>query len=863
LKSNVLKSSFIIFFVAAILFPPTAVTPPPWVTPILHQEENVAPPITPVLLHVNSVKYVIIVGDPSWADAVMPLARWKTLKGIPSKVYTVTSIYANFSGEDNATKIRNFIKAMYDAEGIQWVLLVGDIDKIPIRYFTVGSSLIPSDYYYAALNGSFDKDGDGRYGEPGEIDWVPEVYVGRIPASSKTEVEIIINKTLMYEQHIKDYAGPWMNTVLLVGGEIDPQRDIQGWRAKHTILQVFPQAKVNLLAYDSRRDIANLTEFSFIQCVNEGVAILNLCSHGSSTSLFATQNGVAYYTSTKADSLLNAPRLPLAYISACSGAMVDAPGDSVGESLLKAPAGGAIAVVGPTRTSFGGDSVSDASDTFLDFTFFKNFFTASEPFAHRPGYALYKAREEYYETYRGLIEGNATFRQEFLEYILLGDPELSVYLGEPRFLQVSATGLTPGKIASLRVLDENGNPVASALTAIQGINYYHVYLTDEEGEVRFPCPERGNYTLTITKAGYLPTQLSLEVGTPINILVDEYHQKGSSRYMSFWNSTASLRASLSQSLFLFHVLNSQITYETLKDVDILIIYYPSEDYSQKEIEAIRGFVRNGGSLLIIGEENSTLADDANKIAQIFNVRFTGGPLKAGLPPSQDIVATCPPTPQTFKVKKVLVRGAGTVEGGFPLIQVQATLNGTSDIFTIASSITWERGRVVFISDLDLWKNKTVFEEGNLQLFKSLCEWLAKDLSPIAFNIVTPEKIKHGSLLKIQVTADSPYDIINLTVTAITPQKILKNSTAAPSVTLSVDTAMLEDSAIQIYATASSSNGKTAISDVITITVARHPTQLNFSIVIIKGTRSPIIVSVAVLMLGIIVLAYQSRKTRKR
>ena len=48
-----------------------------------------------------------------------------------------------------------------------------------------------------------------------EIDWIPEVYVGRFPASNATELEIMVNKTIKYESD--PFIGEWMNRMLLAG----------------------------------------------------------------------------------------------------------------------------------------------------------------------------------------------------------------------------------------------------------------------------------------------------------------------------------------------------------------------------------------------------------------------------------------------------------------------------------------------------------------------------------------------------------------------------------------------------------------------------------------------------------------------
>ena len=77
---------------------------------------------------------------------------------------------------------------------------------IPHRGFTsLDDDDIPADMYYACLDGTFDYNANGIYGEPydglggGEVDLFAEVYVGRACVDSQTEVNNFVKKTLAYQ----------------------------------------------------------------------------------------------------------------------------------------------------------------------------------------------------------------------------------------------------------------------------------------------------------------------------------------------------------------------------------------------------------------------------------------------------------------------------------------------------------------------------------------------------------------------------------------------------------------------------------------------------------------------------------------
>ncbi|MFX0011202.1 MAG: C25 family cysteine peptidase, partial [Candidatus Hermodarchaeota archaeon] len=185
----------------------------------------------------QKVEMLIVINDSSYLDAVTPLVEWKNYKGVKT---IVLYNYSNYEGRDKAEKIRNMIKSYYESDNLKWVLLAGDAEEnlIPIRevfnpdtaeiegeseYSNWDEYYKPTDFYYADLTGSWDDNNNGKFGESAtksgnndEISWIPEVYVGRLPADNPSELSFMINKSLDYEKAV--YAGTWMNRMLLAGG---------------------------------------------------------------------------------------------------------------------------------------------------------------------------------------------------------------------------------------------------------------------------------------------------------------------------------------------------------------------------------------------------------------------------------------------------------------------------------------------------------------------------------------------------------------------------------------------------------------------------------------------------------------------
>ncbi len=142
----------------------------------------------------------IIITSSDLASSFQPLADWKTQKGVYSLIVTTEDIYSNYSGYDNAEKIRNYLKDVYVNFGSSYVLLGGDIDIVPTRFTPIGSDIFETNFYYATVQGNWNADRDTIFGE--NLDYpclLPVFYVGRAPIHNTEEVAHFINKIKKYE----------------------------------------------------------------------------------------------------------------------------------------------------------------------------------------------------------------------------------------------------------------------------------------------------------------------------------------------------------------------------------------------------------------------------------------------------------------------------------------------------------------------------------------------------------------------------------------------------------------------------------------------------------------------------------------
>jgi len=144
----------------------------------------------------------VIVCDPTHSTAWQTYADFKNRMGMMTEILTTDVIYSTYEGIDNADKVRNALIDYYNS-GLEYVLLGGDVSYVPYRGFfaTAGGEEdinIPSDLYFAALDGNWNTDEDNFWGEPSEADLYQELSVGRASITNAAMVYTWIAKQMAY-----------------------------------------------------------------------------------------------------------------------------------------------------------------------------------------------------------------------------------------------------------------------------------------------------------------------------------------------------------------------------------------------------------------------------------------------------------------------------------------------------------------------------------------------------------------------------------------------------------------------------------------------------------------------------------------
>ena len=477
--------------------------------------------------------YLIITSE-ELRNSFFPLIEWKTQKGLRAKIVTTDSIMNSCSGRDLQEKTRNFLIQSYP-DGLLWILLGGDGDIVPFRYayHANTSSPIPiidqqiCDLYYADLDGDWDKDGDGVYGEPTDDspDLYPELFVGRAPVKTPEEADVFVQKIINYEKNPGSGDYSFLKKALWLSS--DQMRD---WETvgQHTLVsqqvdQSFFQDLQSLVESPSG-SAENPTDPSGSKCIevlNQGWGIIGVFAHGKSNGFVASSNLInqwpksCVYSDSNIDdgnghlnNLNNSNKLGIIYSISCDQTALDVETEPtlgtppcIGKSFLISKDKGAVAFLGYSRWGWVSTSYKLASE------FMKNLFKPEYEYHIGIAEAFSKTA---YSIYRDLNYGHN----------LLGDPEMQIWTEVPCSLEVNYPyDLSSDSIFIVQV-KVKGLPLPDAKVVVsQKDTLFFTGITGQESNTSIPLLNLrpGEVNLTVTKHNFLPFEAKMNLSAKSDV----------------------------------------------------------------------------------------------------------------------------------------------------------------------------------------------------------------------------------------------------------------------------------------------------------------------------------------------------------
>jgi hypothetical protein len=300
------------------------------------------PLTTSLRSEVNAAEYLVI-GPREFLSAAEPLLRYRLNEGLRTMAVAVEDIYSEFGyGEATAESIHEFLSYAYhhwNEPSLRYVLLLGDATYDPKDYLATGVvNQVPaqmvktqfvwtaSDPWLASVNGE---------------DLLPDVAIGRLPAASVEEVEILVGKILAYETGEGAAEAP----VVLITDNPDKAGDFD-WNADVLAETVLKEQEVEKIYLSKLGTVA--TRSAIANAFEEGPSVMSYIGHGA-IHLWANEN---LFNIGSVDSLSPQPQQPLLFTMNCLNGYFHFPyHDSLSEKLLKAEGKGVIAAFSPSGLS--------------------------------------------------------------------------------------------------------------------------------------------------------------------------------------------------------------------------------------------------------------------------------------------------------------------------------------------------------------------------------------------------------------------------------------------------------------------------------------------------------------------------------
>lgn len=147
--------------------------------------------------------YAIITTNEFVDDSIQLSAFIAHKQSLGFTVHLITEDdFGGGTGQTSADNLRSWLQSNYLDLDLLYVLLIGNphptAGTLAMKMVYDGDH--PTDYYFAELTGNWDADGDGIYGEEGEMDKFFEVYVGRIPYYGIiSDTDSVLQKIISYE----------------------------------------------------------------------------------------------------------------------------------------------------------------------------------------------------------------------------------------------------------------------------------------------------------------------------------------------------------------------------------------------------------------------------------------------------------------------------------------------------------------------------------------------------------------------------------------------------------------------------------------------------------------------------------------
>ena len=347
----------------------------------------------------NQADYVLL-APKAFLNAAKPLLDLRQSEGLRTMGVSLEDVYEQFGhGEVSPEAIKAFLEYAYHSwasPSVRYVVLLGDASYDPKDYLGTGvKDWLPG---FPVKTSYLRTVSDPAYSSVNGEDLLPDLAIGRLPASSVREAERLVRKVLAFENGGGRVDGP----AVLVADNADAAGNFEH-DADEIASGVLEGRKVRKIYYSEQG--AN-TRAAITQAFDDGASLMSYVGHGA-TAVWASEN---IFRNQDVSSLVTQSRQPLLLTMNClNGFFHFPPLNSLSEELLKADGKGAIAAFSPS-----GLSLNDAAHVYHKALLQE---ILSDRHA-RLGDAVLAAQREYADS--------GAFPELLSIYHLFGDPALRI-----------------------------------------------------------------------------------------------------------------------------------------------------------------------------------------------------------------------------------------------------------------------------------------------------------------------------------------------------------------------------------------------------------------------------------------------------
>lgn len=451
----------------------------------------------------NSADYLIITHS-RFYDTALRLRDYRRDQGIDVELVNVEDIYDEFNfGIKSPLAIKSFLQYAYrnwnQNHKLKYVLFLGDANYNYKATTGVNADLVPTFFYQTIEFGAVAT--DFPYSLISGNDLIPDLFIGRIPVSTNSDVIVVIDKIIEYEQN--PTISQWRNQALFISGNDastfefgNPSRPLFRTQNSRVVMDEISNNtssfRLNAIRDTSLNPDPNFgSTTDLIEYFDDGVFMINFLGHGGG----GIWSDVKLMGLSDINRLNNQGKYPFITSMTCFTGAFDNPGDyGLAQKLVMSSEKGAIGVLASSGLGW---AYNDFSMLWsVDQYLFDRSLSVGEAITLGKIYYL-STRFNYYvnDTLRYTPQhetGNFLGDDMAHQYNLIGDPYIRI-ARSPDYLSLSSNNNNPQAGDTLQVSIESPFAPAEGYVEIADnknniVNRLPIFTSDFNSTVTLPIP---------------------------------------------------------------------------------------------------------------------------------------------------------------------------------------------------------------------------------------------------------------------------------------------------------------------------------------------------------------------------------------